>query len=205
MGGGRIQLVIKGEQDLYLTGNPEISFFKNVYRKHTNFSMELIDQDISSNISTNEFIGSFMIKKSIGDLLYKSHLEIDLPSIELFNKTATYGSNDNKGFPDNSRKIPFSNTSKKIDISENNNSGFDRVFKDCLPITGKTDILYSYGTPNQSFLKDNSYNIESNNHHENTYKNPYLKNSDMYDYNSERYKRLCFTARRNKSYITYYV
>ena len=50
MGGGRIQLIAIGEQDLYLTGNPEITFFKNVYRKHTNFSMELIQQNISNNI-----------------------------------------------------------------------------------------------------------------------------------------------------------
>ena len=38
MGGGLMQLVAYGAQDIYLTGNPQITFFKVVYRRHTNFS-----------------------------------------------------------------------------------------------------------------------------------------------------------------------
>ena len=41
MGGGYIQLVALGAQDMYITGNPQI-FFKAVYRRHTNFSIECI-------------------------------------------------------------------------------------------------------------------------------------------------------------------
>jgi hypothetical protein len=44
MGGGLMQLVAYGAQDVYLTGNPQITFFKVVYRRHTNFSMESIRQ-----------------------------------------------------------------------------------------------------------------------------------------------------------------
>jgi hypothetical protein len=44
MGGGLMQLVAYGAQDIYLTGNPQITFFKVVYRRHTNFSMEAIEQ-----------------------------------------------------------------------------------------------------------------------------------------------------------------
>ena len=44
MGGGLMQLVAYGAQDIYLTGNPQITFFKVVYRRHTNFSMESIQQ-----------------------------------------------------------------------------------------------------------------------------------------------------------------
>ena len=47
MGGGLMQLVAYGAQDIYLTGNPQITFFKVVYRRHTNFSMETIQQTIS--------------------------------------------------------------------------------------------------------------------------------------------------------------
>ena len=54
MGGGIMQLVAYGAQDIYLTGNPQITFFKVVYRRHTNFSMETINQ----NISGQSFIGS---------------------------------------------------------------------------------------------------------------------------------------------------
>lgn len=53
MGGGIMQLVAYGAQDIYLTGNPQITFFKVVYRRHTNFSMETIKQ----NISGQSFIG----------------------------------------------------------------------------------------------------------------------------------------------------
>ena len=48
-----MQLVAYGAQDIYLTGNPQITFFKVVYRRHTNFSMETINQ----NISGQSFIG----------------------------------------------------------------------------------------------------------------------------------------------------
>ena len=44
MGGGLTQLVAYGAQDVYLTGNPQITFFKVVYRRHTNFSMESVKQ-----------------------------------------------------------------------------------------------------------------------------------------------------------------
>ena len=47
MGGGLMQLVAYGAQDAFLTGNPEITFFKVVYRRHTNFAMESIVQDFN--------------------------------------------------------------------------------------------------------------------------------------------------------------
>ena len=39
-----MQLVAHGEQDIYLTGNPQVTFFKTVYRRYTNFSMESVQQ-----------------------------------------------------------------------------------------------------------------------------------------------------------------
>ena len=50
MGGGLMQLVAYGAQDIYLTGNPQITFFKVVYRRHTNFSMESIEQTINGTV-----------------------------------------------------------------------------------------------------------------------------------------------------------
>ena len=47
MGGGLMQLVAYGAQDIYLTGNPQITFFKVVYRRHTNFAMESIEQTLN--------------------------------------------------------------------------------------------------------------------------------------------------------------
>ena len=53
MGGGLMQLVAYGAQDIYLTGNPQITFFKVVYRRHTNFSMEAIQQTINGSVAVN--------------------------------------------------------------------------------------------------------------------------------------------------------
>ena len=45
-----MQLVAYGAQDIYLTGNPQITFFKVVYRRHTNFSMESIQQSFNGTV-----------------------------------------------------------------------------------------------------------------------------------------------------------
>ena len=50
MGGGLMQLVAYGAQDIYLTGNPQITFFKVVYRRHTNFAMESIQQTFAGSV-----------------------------------------------------------------------------------------------------------------------------------------------------------
>ena len=50
MGGGLMQLVAYGAQDIYLTGNPQITFFKVVYRRHTNFAMESIEQTFNGSV-----------------------------------------------------------------------------------------------------------------------------------------------------------
>ena len=49
MGGGLMQLVAYGAQDVYLTGNPQITFFKVVYRRHTNFAVEAILQTVNGS------------------------------------------------------------------------------------------------------------------------------------------------------------
>ena len=71
MGGGLMQLVAYGAQDIYLTGNPQITFFKVVYRRHTNFSMECIQQTIdgSSQLSqTSTSSGTVTVSRN-GDLV----------------------------------------------------------------------------------------------------------------------------------------
>jgi hypothetical protein len=73
MGGGLMQLVAYGAQDIYLTGNPQITFFKVVYRRHTNFSMEAIEQTMNGTYSAS---GSQSITISRnGDLVYKMYVQ----------------------------------------------------------------------------------------------------------------------------------
>ena len=68
MGGGLMQLVAYGAQDIYLTGNPQITFFKGVYRRHTNFSMEAIQQTI--NATPSDGGNSTVTISRKGDLVY---------------------------------------------------------------------------------------------------------------------------------------
>ncbi len=56
MGGGLMQLVAYGAQDVYLTGDPQITFFKVVYRRHTNFSVESIQQTINGTVGLGSSI-----------------------------------------------------------------------------------------------------------------------------------------------------
>ena len=46
MGGGLLQLVAYGAQDVYLTGNPQITFFKVVYRRHTNLQWKQFNKHL---------------------------------------------------------------------------------------------------------------------------------------------------------------
>ena len=75
MGGGLMQLVAYGAQDIYLTGNPQITFFKVVYRRHTNFSMETIEQTIngSSGLTSSSSSGTVTISRN-GDLVSRIYV-----------------------------------------------------------------------------------------------------------------------------------
>jgi hypothetical protein len=74
MGGGLMQLVAYGAQDIYLTGNPQITFFKVVYRRHTNFSMEAIKQTWSGNATSNGQCTATISRN--GDLVHRMYIEI---------------------------------------------------------------------------------------------------------------------------------
>jgi len=69
MGGGLLQLVAYGAQDVYLTGNPQITFFKVVYRRHTNFAIEAIQQTASGSNSLGSR-ATYQITRN-GDLIHR--------------------------------------------------------------------------------------------------------------------------------------
>jgi hypothetical protein len=81
MGGGLMQLVAYGAQDIYLTGNPQITFFKVVYRRHTNFSMESIQQSFTGQ--PNFGSRSTVIVSRNGDLINSAYLRVELPSLSI--------------------------------------------------------------------------------------------------------------------------
>jgi len=78
MGGGLLQLITIGAQDVYITGDPQITFFKLVYRRHTNFAIESREQ-ISNNNITSGIRTDIDIKRE-GDLINHMYLRIENPS-----------------------------------------------------------------------------------------------------------------------------
>ena len=79
MGGGLMQLVAYGAQDIYLTGNPQITFFKVVYRRHTNFSMESIEQTFNGAADWGRKVTCTISRN--GDLIYRIYLQVTLPRV----------------------------------------------------------------------------------------------------------------------------
>jgi hypothetical protein len=86
MGGGLMQLVAYGAQDIYLTGNPQITFFKVVYRRHTNFSMEAIEQTINGQATPGSRVTSTISRN--GDLIYRIYHEVFLLTSDFANAGA---------------------------------------------------------------------------------------------------------------------
>ena len=80
MGGGLMQLVAYGAQDIYLTGNPQITFFKVVYRRHTNFSVEAVEQNFNGQPNFGKKVTCTISRN--GDLVYRTYLVVDLPEIQ---------------------------------------------------------------------------------------------------------------------------
>ena len=89
MGGGLMQLVAYGSQDIYLTGKPQITFFKSVYRRYTNFSVESIQQDIVGSPQFGNQV-SLTISRN-GDLLKKLWIEYSPYDILSGVPSALYG------------------------------------------------------------------------------------------------------------------
>ena len=93
-----MQLVAMGAQDVYLTGNPQITFFKVVYRRHTNFSKECIAQTFSGSVpTTNEGSVTCTLARN-GDLVQEIYLKItshdDTPDSSLTGTSVEVGASD---------------------------------------------------------------------------------------------------------------
>ena len=80
MAGGIMQLVAYGAQDVFLTGTPEITFWKISYRRHTNFSMESIEQTFSGQADFGRRVTCTISRN--GDLAYRTYLQVTLPQID---------------------------------------------------------------------------------------------------------------------------
>lgn len=78
--GSLLEIVARGEQDKYNIGNPQITFFKTVYKRHTNFSMESMPQYFMEQPDFGKRVSCIIDRRA--DLLSELVLEIDLPPLE---------------------------------------------------------------------------------------------------------------------------
>jgi len=128
MTGGLIQLVTTGIQDSPIIGNPEITFFKTIYRQHTNFSLCQHER----NIGTIEFNkeSSKIIERN-GDLLYNQIFRIEIPYFDIVKKTIKQTKTDN-GYDFSNLSVTFMNSYCLIYYLENNDSWYiipEKLFK----------------------------------------------------------------------------
>lgn len=81
MGGGLLQLVAYGAQDVYLTGNPQITFFKVIYRRHTNFALESIEQTFNGQADFSRKVTCLISRN--GDLIHRMYLRVELEDVTI--------------------------------------------------------------------------------------------------------------------------
>lgn len=135
MTGGLIQIVAYGSQDLFLTGIPEITFFKYIYKRYTNFAEETIDLKVDGTCNFGEEITCTFPKN--GDVIKNIFVKIDLPSVNL-TRTIDYDLIKKKEIDYNNSSINYNNLSKyytylysAINVSEKllaqKNSTFSKI------------------------------------------------------------------------------
>jgi hypothetical protein len=79
-GGGLMQLVAYGAQDVYLTANPQVTFFKQLYRRHSNFAMESIEQTFNGVANFGKRVTCTIARN--GDLITRVYLQATLPKVD---------------------------------------------------------------------------------------------------------------------------
>ena len=87
MAGALMQIVAYGAQDLFLTGTPEITYWKVSYRRHTNFAMESIEQTFQGQADFGRRVSAVLSRN--GDLAYRTYLQVTLPEINQSANTST--------------------------------------------------------------------------------------------------------------------
>jgi len=115
MVGGLLQLKEKGAQDIYLTGNPQITFFKIVYRRHTNFSMESIEQ-IWTNTPSSDQLSTRCVIGRKGDLISKIYIQDVIYADNIFSRSFK----ENNPGHDQINKVNIQIGSQIIDEHTNN-------------------------------------------------------------------------------------
>jgi hypothetical protein len=95
MSGGLMQLVSYGAQDIYITGNPSITYFKIIYRRHTNFATEIIPQTFNGDPNFGKSLSAIITRS--GDLISNIIISAELPNLESDDASVLLRWTDNVG------------------------------------------------------------------------------------------------------------
>ena len=76
-----MQLVSYGAQDIYISGNPQITFWKILYKRHTNFAVESIEVTFNGQADFNKRVTAVINRNA--DLMYKTYIQVVLPEVDL--------------------------------------------------------------------------------------------------------------------------
>lgn len=157
MAGGLLQLVAYGAQDQFLTGDPLITFFRAVYRHHTNFSMEAIRQDFNGTVKNGNKVSCTISRN--GDLLTDCWLE--------FRKTDTTSAETSLA--------SFISTIKTVEL-EIGGQRIDRHTGDWMRIWSELSLPHEKKTMFDRMVNQGQSDIQT------TPANPNYGLSDMYTY-----------------------
>jgi len=146
MTGGLLQIISHGTEDLFLNGNPEITFFKMIYRRHTNFAIELKRLHYNDNVGFGKTT-TFNLTKD-GDLIHKMYLEITIPEFYI-DKIL----NDDEKLNIANLTLLYESYLANYEVIKNFLSYNLNAYKDIYQIYETNDIIYS----KEIFDKINEY------------------------------------------------
>lgn len=81
MASGRVQVSTTGIQDVFLTGNPDVTYFQKRFKRHTKFSLELLDNPFDEPADFGTTARCTIGRR--GDLIRNIYLRMDLPAIDV--------------------------------------------------------------------------------------------------------------------------
>jgi hypothetical protein len=188
MPGGLIQLVSLGSNDLFLTGNPQITFFKIVYRKYTNFSMQTFELPFDSVADFGKSVSCTI--PTNGDLIYKSFLKIELPTVEFIKLKNYFFKKNNNESTIIYLKNEIEKKKKNIDVLTNYSNYIIDVYKIVIETIEAENVLLDglkekvklYNSQNIEDITKYSSLIESNINSDTNIIN-YIINYDKYSDN----------------------
>jgi hypothetical protein len=94
MGGGLLQLVAYGAQDAYISGNPHITFWKVLYKRHTNFAIEAFRVNFTGAPNYGQRVVAVVNRNA--DLIWKTYVQVVLPDTSTGKTTPVFWSGDDQ-------------------------------------------------------------------------------------------------------------